>query len=250
MKKRIVAVILCIVMTVVMLPVMALAEMEGVVLPNYVSVRELPDESSKRLYKAYSSKELVIVGQVNEWYIVDLKSSGFTEEDGIGYVKSIYIVTTGYSLRLTGDSIYVYQDPWSGKANGERGNGDTLFVTYETLEWLVVKTNSDSSGSSFVRKSDVGLYNYVGDTTYVDSHTTGYIGISDAISNRWMVGDGYKVGIREQTNMQGEILEVIYSGDIVTVLQNEGEYAYVVYTNLKGQSVYGWVRTKYFVPAP
>lgn len=255
MKKRMVAMLLCLMMVLMALPVVTYADSTGVVLANYVSVRQSPDESSKRLYKATSSKELVIVGQIGEWYVVDLMASSFSTEGGIGYVKSVYIATTGYWLKLNRNSVKFYNDPWSGLANGERGSSDIIFVTYETSEWLVVKTNNESAGSSFVKKADVGLYDYVTGSyyPYANSYPNGYIGAPGTTSNRWMVmydSDGVSVGIRERTNLQGEMLEVIHSGDVVTVLENQGEYAYVVYTNPKGQNVYGWVRTKYFIPAP
>ena len=246
--KRFIGVLICTVLLVSLVCTSALANTNGIVLANSISVRVSPDETSQKLFSAKNSRDLVITGQTGEWYIVDLRASGF-DADGSGYVKSRYVVTNGYKIQLSGGTVEFYTDPWSGLCNGSRNSGIYL-VTYETSDWLVIQINETVPGSAFIRKADVGLYN-----TEIPINTntgwTGYVTAPGGTNSKWYVmydSDGVSVGIRVEPDLDTEKLAIIHSGDIVTVLDNRGEFAYVVYEKPNGQLVYGWVRTKYFLP--
>ena len=228
----------------------------GVVISTSVSIRELPKDTSTRLYSAKNMDELVIVDDWNEWYVVDCYKTGLSKVEKYGYVLKRFVNVNGYNICLSGAPIDVYTDPWSGMCNGQKAKaGETLYVIYETNQWLVcqLKTEERTPGSCFIKKSDLGMSS----SSYYESHgdySTGYItaGGQSVSGTRWMViydSDGVSVGIRVEPDLSTEMLEIIHSGDIVTVLRNNGEFAYVRYVRQNGQEVYGWVRTMYFVLA-
>ena len=228
------------------------------VVSTTVSVREQPDTRSTRLYKCSNMDELYITGEYYDWYVVDCYMSGLSPEAQTGYVLKKYCVLNGYRIQLNGGSLNVYTDPWSGICNGEKAQaGETLFVIYETSEWLVcqLKTDQKQPGTCFVRKADIGMYDGSGYTfgeQFRFEGGTGYVTAPGDYGTRWMVmydSDGVSVGIREQPDLDTKMLVIIHSGDIVTVIQNDGEFAYVMYEKENGQQVYGWARTKYFIPA-
>ena len=221
------------------------------VISTTVSIRENPDTRSTRLYKAKNMDELYITGEYYDWYIVDLYQSGLSAEQMTGYVLKKFVVLNGYTIVLSGGSLDVYTDPWSGKCNGQKAQaGEKLFVIYETNEWLVcqLKTEEKTPGTCFVRKSDISMFGY----HYRfegGNDQTGYVTNPGGYGTRWMVmydSDGVSVGIREQPDLNSKKLVIIHSGDIVTVIRNEGEFAYVMYEKPNGQQVYGYVKTKYF----
>ena len=133
------------------------------------------------------------------------------------------MTTDGYKIQLSGGTVEFYTDPWSGKANGSRNSG-TYQVIYETGEWLVVQINESTPGSSFIRKVDVGLYSqgsYVYQERWLGGE--GYVTAPGGQGDRWMVmfdSDGVSVGIRVQPDLDTEMLAIIHSGDVITVLNN------------------------------
>ncbi|MBR3280669.1 MAG: hypothetical protein IKI57_02310 [Clostridia bacterium] len=229
------------------------------VISTTVSVREQPDTRSTRLYKCNNMDELYITGEYYDWYVVDCYQSGLSAEPQTGYVLKSFCVLNGYRIQIASGSLNVYTDPWSGHTNGQKVSaGETLFVIYETNEWLVCQLNTEKRipGTCFVKKVDVGMYDYNGAVQFGENFRfeggNGYITSPGTYGTRWMVmydHDGVSVGIREQPDLETKKLAIIHSGDIVTVIQNDGEFAYVLYVKENGQQVYGWVRTKYFVPA-
>ncbi len=247
--KRILCVLVCLLMIISCGTAVA-EEFTGYVLANSISVRVSPNTNSTKLYSAKCGSSLTIIGETGEWYIVDLLRSGLQTTEGYGYVRSCF-VSEGFYIQISNGSVLLYRDPWSGKDNGERTAGESLLVTYETDEWLVVQTNRNTAGTSFIRKADIGLANqtvYTFGTRY-RFEAGGYI---TTYGDRWMVmydSDGVSVGIRVEPDLSTEMLHIIHSGDIVNVIRNEGEFAYIVYEKPNGQLVYGWVRTRYFVPA-
>ena len=190
----------------------------------------------------------------------------------------------GYCIQLSGDSLDVYTDPWSGKCNGQKATaGEVLFVIYETDQWLVcqLKTQEKQPGSCFIKKSDIN-WNYYPQYpdpystgfgpstycpydfsnpnnyprgykgTYTGNEYTGYIAEWKIPVNR-----GWSVGIREVPNKDTRSLIIIHSGDKdaygynlikVNVIYNLGQYAYVRIDdpNRPGGFVEGYVQTKYF----
>ena len=229
----------------------------GTVISTTVSVREAPDTRSTRLYKAKNMDQLVITGEQNGWYIVDLYASGLSTGPMTGYALSKYIVFDGYMIQMSSGSLDVYSDPWSGKCNAEKAqSGEQLFVIYETNEWVVIqlRTAEKTAGSGFIKKRDLGIYDGSSlqfGQKYRFEGGNGYVTSPGTYGTRWMVmydNDGVSVGIREQPDLNTKKLAIIHSGDIVTVIQNNGEFAYVLYVKPNGQQVYGWVKTKYFVP--
>ena len=261
--------VVCLVLAVLLVAVSSLAMAEGyydssvsgtgTVISGSVSIRETPDTRANRLYKAKNMDDLVIIGQQGDWYVVDCYSSGLSAEPQIGYALKSFIVLNGYRIQISGGSLNVYSDPWSGQTNGQKAQaGETLFVIYETNEWLVcqLKTDDKVPGSCFVRKVDVGMYDYSSSTQFGEQYRfeggqQGYVTAPGTYGTRWMVmydSDGVSVGIREQPDLDTKMLVIIHSGDIVTVIQNNGEFAYVMYEKENGQQVYGWARTKYFEP--
>jgi len=236
---------------------------ESIVIANQISVRVEPDARSQRIAYVKNSSELFVVGQDGKWYIIDLQRSGIDGGDyEYGYVQARYVVTDGYNIVVNG-SLQLYADPWSGMCNGERTSGATLFVIYETENWLVVQTNDEKAGSSFVRKSDAGLYSWEEPTYYdeltkvqvkVDPSTRGYVSPTydyPECNTYWSVmhdKDGVSVALREYPDLSTEKLVIIHSGDIVRLISDNGEFAFVTYQKTNGQYVYGWVKTRYFVP--
>ena len=229
------------------------------VISTSVSVRESPDTRSTRLYKCNNMTELYVTGEYNDWYVVDCYMSGLSPVAQTGYVLKSFCVLNGYRIQIGSGTLNVYTDPWSGHTNGQKVTaGETLFVIYETNEWLVCQLRTDSAqpGSCFVKKSDLGIYDgsslQFGPYYRFEAGQSGYVTSPGSYGTRWMVmydNDGVSVGIREQPDLDTKKLAIIHSGDIVTVIQNNGEFAYVLYEKPNGQQVYGWVRTKYFVPA-
>ena len=223
----------------------------GRVLSTNVSIRESPDERSNRLFRGKNMDELCIVGDTGDWYIVDCYQSGLSSEEKYGYVLKRFVDVNGYEIVLSGESLDVYTDPWSGYCNGQKAkSGEVLYVIYETEQWLVcqLKSEEKTPGSCFIKKSDLGM----GSSLYDDYTQSGYITVGGQEGTQWMVmydHDGVSVGIRVEPDLDTKMLEIIHSGDIVTVIRNDGEFAYVSYIRQNGQEVRGWVKTKYFVTA-
>ena len=252
------------------------------VISTNVSIRESADTRATRLYRAKNMDELVITGEYYDWYVVDCYRSGLSPVEQTGYVLKRFVVLNGYYIQLTGQSIDVYTDPWSGKCNGQKASaGETLFVIYETDQWLVcqLKTQEHTPGSCFVRKADVyGYTNYVEpqpstsgqamngyyDFSNPNNYPRGYKGTYSGSEYAnyiatWKipVNKGWSVGIREVPNKDTKSLIIIHSGDLdyynysyikVNVIYNLGQYAYVRIDDPKrpGGFVEGYVQCKYF----
>ncbi len=254
------------------------------VISTTCSIRESPDTRSTRLYKAKNMDQLVVTGEYYDWYVVDCYQSGLSATYQTGYVLKSFVVLNGYYIQLTGQSLDVYSDPWSGKKNGQKAEaGEVLFVIYETDQWLVVqlKTQERTPGTGFIRKSDIGWYTQ----QYQDPSTSGYAypytqspynfsdpnyyprGYKGTYSGNeysyyiaeWKipVNKGWSVGIREVPDKDTKSLIIIHSGDKdawgynlikVNVIYNLGQYAYVRIDDPKrpGGFVEGYVQTKYF----
>ncbi len=252
------------------------------VISTNVSIRESADTRSTRLYKAKNMDELAIIGEYYDWYVVDCYRSGLSPVEQTGYVLKRFVVLNGYYIQLTGQSIDVYSDPWSGKCNGQKATaGETLFVIYETDQWLVcqLKTQEHTPGSCFVRKSDVygytsyeepksptsgqsmnGYYDFSNPNnyplgfkgTYTGNEYTNYIA-------EWKirVDRDYKVGIRAVPDKDTKCLIIIRSRQMdyyntgyikVNVIYDLGQYDYVRIDDpgRPGGYIEGYVQEKYF----
>lgn len=214
----------------------------AVVISNSISIRVEPKTSATKLFTAKNGNELVIAYETGDWYCIDLKASGFNSDYEFGFVRKDYVVTGGYYIILN-KTAYLYDSPWSTKRNGERVKGDRIFVKGEHGEWLIVQTTVGSAGTSFIRKSEVDFY------YEQPQEPEGYV-VPETVTGRWMVDtrEKYTVGIRQYTNLMGEVYAYIHSGDEVEVIDVQGNFAYVRYLNSSNQYIYGWVATKYFVP--
>jgi len=242
--------------------VSAYADVYGFVESKSLSVRVEPNEKSQKLYTVKNSAQLVITGQVGDWYVVDCYRSGLSGGEQTGYVQAGYVETSGYQIQVQG-YIKIYRDPWSGKLNGERTG--TFMVLYETNDWLVIQLNESTPGSGFIKKSDVyitgqtGSQGTTGTQSYYDpfqdpsTYPKGYKGTYTAETNRnyiaeWYIPNEWSVGIREYPDTDLKCLVILHQWDSVHVIKNLGEFAYVRYDdpNRLNGFVEGYVATKYW----
>lgn len=208
------------------------SEKTGIVVSTTVSVREEPDTRSDRYTKLSNGNLVQIVGEVGDWYIIDLTSLGFKE--GEGYALKNYIDTDVYYITLS-DTVKLWADPFgTGVANGEKNKGTQMLVLYENAEWYVVQTRENSAGSSFIRKKDLNN----------SGQQNSYISSSANKKDNLYVVTAKSLRVRNNPDDAEKAVGFLHNGDVVKVIRI-GEYYTSIEYEIAGQITECWVHTEY-----
>ncbi|MBO5143326.1 MAG: SH3 domain-containing protein [Clostridia bacterium] len=217
----------------------------GRVICTSCSLREQPDTSSTRYASLKNSTVVSILGESGEWYAIDL---AVIEQEGIGYIFKKYIRADPYYITLP-KTVILWADPFgSGKANGEKDKGNELLVISETAEWYCVQTRESSAGSSFIRKSDLGIYSG-SNQGYQDDY---YCENDYYDGNDYYYGAGtYMVkcttlGVYPEPNDDLKRIGFLHYQDKVQVLEL-GDYFTKISYNLDGTNVVAYVHTEHLI---
>lgn len=142
----------------------------GIVLCTQLTIRTEPSTSASEYGKLNNGQTCTIIGQYDEWYIIDLSSLDggyfFSSYNPYGFIKSSLVKLNPYWITLT-QYTNLYADPWgSGVKNGEQ-SGRTMLVISESQDYYCVQCRDFNAGSSFIRKWDVGQYYTDGQVRYL-----------------------------------------------------------------------------------
>ena len=138
----------------------------GTVVCSQLTLRSTPSTSGKEYGKLKNGQTCVILGEYDEWFIIDLSSVGISGD--YGFAKSALIKEDPAWIVLT-QYTYMYTDPWEyddAKRNGEQ-SGRVCLVISESRAFYCVQCKENSPGSSFIRKRDVGQYSQYGQNLHV-----------------------------------------------------------------------------------
>ena len=139
----------------------------GTVVCSQLTVRNSPSTNGKEYGKMKNGQTCVILGEYDEWFMIDLSSIGVSS-GGYGFAKSALIKEDPAWIVLT-KYTYMYTDPWNyygAKRNGEQ-TGRVCLIISENQDFYCVQCKENSPGSSFIRKYDVGQYSQYGQNLQV-----------------------------------------------------------------------------------
>jgi hypothetical protein len=141
---------------------------QGTVLCRQLNVRVSPKTSAKSYGKLKNGQTCTIVGQYNDWIMVDLNSCGLSGDgQSFGFVKYGLIEFDPGWIVLT-QYTNLYATPWQtfNYKNGEQ-SGRVLLVIEQNYGYYAVQCCESTPGTSFIYAGDVGQYSQYGQNLYV-----------------------------------------------------------------------------------
>ncbi len=176
--KCLMALVMILCMVCAILPITAMADgtqfypggynytISGTVICRQLNVRSEPKTSAKSYGKLKNGQTVIIVGEYDDWTVVDLSSCGFNMQ-GTGYVKKGLIKPDPHWIVLT-QYTNLYATPWqmTNPKNGEQ-SGRVMLVIEENYPFYAVQCCEETPGTSFIYMGDVGQYSQYGQNLYV-----------------------------------------------------------------------------------
>ena len=206
--------------------------MNAVIISTRASVRVAKDTKSELIASLNNGEQMLVTGEENGWYVVDLVSIG--KDEGIGYIQKRYVKLSPDYITLP-KSVILWSDPWgTGLANGSKSEGTIMLVLSETAEWLCVQTTDWAAGASFISKAEL----------YGNSEGYSGQGAIDPNNRPEAVVACSTLAVRRNPNDDEEPVGYLHYGDIVEIV-NSGEYFTGVVWEIAGYKAQCWVHTEH-----
>lgn len=245
MKKFARILLFLLTITVLALPVLAYASegdtywdfpKSGVVLCNYASCRKAPSLSNQpeRYGGLSNGKQILVLGENSQFYIVDLASTGFANK-GVCYIYKKYILVDYNYITLKEDTV-TWATPYGNLANGEKSAGTRLLVIEETNDYVAVQLNEGKSGTGFIRKNVISSSNQ-----YQESASNKVLVTANTLAV-YPSTDDSEVDKAIAFAHQGDILEAVG----YPVMGVKEELQPIKWEHL-GSTVLGYVHTRYLM---